>query len=209
MAVLPVLLAELATIWPGLATRSLVGAQIEQETCITLEHPKCWNPRAELKTSREYGFGLGQATVTDRFNTWQDLRDRYSRELAGWTWENRFDARYQLRAVVLMDRSLFDRCVPLTGSTRDAAACMASSYNGGLAGFTRDRALCGHTPGCDPQRWDGNVALTSYKARTAIAGYGHSFFDVNRTYVRNVLDVRRGRYVAEIDNGGCRPDQRA
>jgi hypothetical protein len=204
LALLPLLALELTTFWPDLSPRSLVAAQVEQETCYSLTHPKCWNPRAELKTSREYGFGLGQATVTDRFNTWADLRGRYARELGGWTWEDRFDARYQLRAIVLYDRELYRRCAPLMASTRDGHACMASAYNGGFGGFTRDRSLCANTDGCDRERWFGNVERVSYKAKLAAPGYGKSFFDVNREYVRNVLDVRRPRYVAFLDEGRCR-----
>jgi hypothetical protein len=198
---LPVVLGELISLWPAFAPRSVIGAQIEQETCPSLDSPKCWNPRAELRTSREYGFGLGQVTVTDRFNTWAETRARYSRELAGWSWEGRFDARYQIRALVLMDRDLAARCAPLMRSGREAIACMASSYNGGFAGFTRDRSLCGDTAGCDRTRWFGHVERVSYKARMAAPGYSRSFFDVNRDYVRNVVDVRRGRYVGALDVG--------
>lgn len=204
LLLLPLLVSEISAHWPELEQRSLLGAQVEQETCYSLKHPKCWNPRAELKTSREYGFGLGQVTVTDRFNTFADLRARYTRELAGWTWEGRYDARYQLRALVLMDRALFASCQRLVASARDGHACMASSYNGGFGGFTRDRALCANTAGCDRSRWFGHVELVSYKARVAVSGYGKSFYEVNREYVRNVLDVRRPRYIAYMDQGRCR-----
>lgn len=204
LALLPLLHLEIDAFWPDLQPRSLLGAQIEQESCISLSHPRCWNPRVELKTAREYGFGLGQTTVTDRFNTWADLRTRYARELAGWTWEGRFDARYQLRAIVLMDRDLYRRCDALMGPAREDAACMASGYNGGFGGFTRDRLLCSNTDGCDRTRWFGHIERTSYKARTTAAGYGKSFFEVNREYVRNVLDVRRLRYIGAMDQGGCR-----
>jgi hypothetical protein len=204
LALLPLFLVEIAAYWPALEPRSVLGAQVEQETCVSLASPHCWNPRAELKTDREYGFGLGQFTRTDRFDTFSELRQRYARELAGWTWEGRYDARYQLRALVLADRDLFQRCEPLMASARDRHACMASAYNGGFGGFTRDRMLCANTVGCDRARWFGNVETTSYKARASAAGYRVSFYDVNRTYVRNVLDVRRPRYEAAMDQGGCR-----
>lgn len=203
-ALLPLLMAEIGAYWPALEPRSTLGAQIEQETCYSDADPRCWNPRAELKTPREYGFGLGQFTKTASFDTFADTRARYARELAGWTWEGRYDARFQLRALVLVDRDLFARCAALMATPRDRHACMASAYNGGFGGFTRDRLLCANTAGCDRTRWFGHVEHTSYRSRTAATGYGQSFFDVNRSYVRNVVDVRRVRYIAWMDQDGCR-----
>lgn len=203
-ALVPILLAEIAAYWPTLDMRSILGAQVEQETCYSDRDPRCWNPRAELKTEREYGFGLGQFTKTSAFDTFADLRTRYARELAAWTWEGRYDARLQLRALVLADRDLFTRCRPLMASPRDGYACMASAYNGGFGGFLRDRLLCANTEGCDRARWFGHVENTSYKARAPVHGYGQAFFEVNRAYVRALLDTRRGRYVPWMDQGkGC------
>ena len=40
----------------------ILGALIEKESCISLEHRTCWSTAARLKTSREEGAGLGQIT---------------------------------------------------------------------------------------------------------------------------------------------------
>ena len=71
-----------------------------------------------------------------------------------------------------------------------------SAYNGGLGGVLQDRRLCAKVAGCDPDRWFGHVEHYSLKARTKSAGYGKSFFDINRGYVRAVMDERRQRYTA-------------
>ncbi len=58
------------------------------------------------------------------------------------------------------------------------------------------RGVAAALAGCDPDRWFGHVEHHSLKARTKTAGYGNSFFDINRGYVRAVMDDRRYRYAA-------------
>lgn len=193
---LPLLQAEQRAWWPDHPRPSALGGQVEQETCPSLTHRKCWSPRAELRTSRERGVGLGQITRTARFDALAELRAQYPRQLAGWSWDDAtlYDARLQLRALVLMDlrnwRALRD--VP---AALERLAMALAAYSGGQGGLASDRRACAATPGCDPARWWGHVEHTSLKAKTAVAGYGKSWFAINREYPRNIIHVRRVRYL--------------
>ncbi|MDE2465571.1 MAG: lytic murein transglycosylase [Alphaproteobacteria bacterium] len=189
---IPILMGQIAALWPAMPAPSTLAAQVEQETCVSLTSPRCWNPHTELKTSREYGFGLGQLTVTPRFNNFKAART-WDKSLRNWQWSDRFDAKMQLAALVAYDRNLF-HSIRFGKTSVDRLAFTFSAYNGGLGGVLKDRAVCEHTAGCDPSVWFGNVERTSFRAKVAVAGYGHSFFDINRTYVRNVLIVRRDKY---------------
>ena len=147
VAFLPVLQEELSTHWVDAPPAYYFAAQVEKETCITLKHSKCWNPRAELKTSREYGFGLGQLTVTPKFNNFEAAKT-WDKSLAGWQWDDRYNPRYQLRALVVYDRNLY-RQVKGAASAHDRLAFALSAYNGGFGGLLKDRAMCASTGGCD------------------------------------------------------------
>ncbi len=177
-----------------MARPAILAGQVEQETCITLRSWGCWNPRVELKTSREYGFGLGQLTVTARFNNFLAARG-WDKSLRGWKWSQRFDPAMQLRALVAYDRNLFAR-VPSAATFDDRMAFTLSAYNGGLGGLLKDEMLCRNTSGCDPRLWFGNVADHSFRAKVALKGYGQSFYRINRQYVVNVMRVRAPRYEA-------------
>lgn len=189
---LPVLATVIALLWPSMPDRALIAAQIEQETCASLTSKKCWNPRTELKTSREYGFGLGQLTVTEKFNNFEAARS-WDKSLAGWKWDDRFNADMQLRALVAYDRNLYSQ-IRFGATDQDKLAFMFSSYNGGLGGLLKDRRMCAAVKGCDPDRWFGHIEQHSFRAKTSVAGYGKSFFDINREYVRNILFVRSPKY---------------
>ncbi len=195
---LPQLIQSQHSIWPDAPLPSFLAAQIEQETCITLKHPKCWNPRAELKTSRENGIGLGQFTRayrpdgSIRFDKISELAQAH-KSLSGWTWAKRYDASYQLKAIVEMNKAIYVRQRD-AATTRDRLSFSLSAYNGGEGGVLQDRRLCANTNGCDPSRWTGNVARTSLKSKVPYSGYGKSFFAINREYVTNILDVRRSKY---------------
>lgn len=197
----PVLVAEQRAVWPAASQPWTLAGLVEQESCISLTHSRCWNPRAELKTSREYGFGFGQITVAYRadgrvrFNKFEELRAEHT-SLRGWTWDNRYDPGYQLRAVVEMNLALWRRIAPDPGRTvEDQWAFVLSSYNGGVGALLQDRRLCSNTANCDPGRWFGNVERTSLKSKVPQPGYGgRSWFDINRGHVRNVMTLRRNKY---------------
>jgi membrane-bound lytic murein transglycosylase MltF len=177
---------QLALVWPGMPLPSFIAAQIEQESL--------WNPRAELKTSREYGFGFGQFTITARFNAFEEVKAMHP-GLRDWKYEDRFDPNRQILAVIVKDYGLYRQCRPLMATDYERLACVGASYNGGFGGFTSDRRLCGNTQGCDPTLWFGHVERTSMKSRQKWQGYGRSAFEINREYPVNTLRVRRAKYV--------------
>ncbi|EAB4417280.1 lytic murein transglycosylase [Salmonella enterica] len=186
------------TLWPDAPKPYFIAGQIEQESCISPQHARCWNPRAELKTKREHGVGLGQFTRaynpdgSIRFDVIDDLAKKHP-ELNGWSWETRYNASWQLKAIVMMDKGIYERIKGAESDT-DRLAFMLSAYNGGEGGLRQDRRLCANTPGCNPNRWKGNVEKTSLKARAARPGYGKSFFHINREYVTNILEQRAPKY---------------
>lgn len=190
---LPQLSIEQQAHWPDAPLRSALAAQVEQETCPSLKSAKCWNPRAELKTAREYGFGLGQLTVTPRFDNFKEARKLHA-SLRDWQFADRYDPARQLRTLVLMDRSGYRRLASLVPDERERLAMAFSAYNGGLGGVLADRRLCTQVKGCDPGKWFGHVERHSLKARAKTPGYGQSFYDINRGYVRAVMNERRPRY---------------
>lgn len=203
----PALLPEVRRVqvqsWPDAPIPSFLAAQIEQESCISLTHSKCWSPYAELKTSREYGFGIAQTTIaykadgSVRFNVQEDLRKQYA-SLKGWTFEKRFDVGYQVLALVEMDHGIYRR-VTWAPNDRERLAFTLSAYNGGESGIRQDRLLCSNTPGCDNSRWFGHVERYSTKAKKPFHGYGQSPYDINRGYVRYVIDIRRPKYDRYFD----------
>lgn len=200
---LPLLLSTLTAIWPAAPTPSFLAAQIEQETCVRLTSPKCWSPRAELKTSRENGVGFGQVTRafradgSIRFDKQSELIAAHA-SLKGWTWETRYNPEYQMRALVELDRSLF-RGVSCATTVADRIKLALSGYNGGEKGVRQDQLLCRNTVGCNPCAWDGHVEIRSLKSRVKWQGYGESAYDINRGYVRNIWTVRRAKYIPRME----------
>ena len=200
---MPVVVSAIDTYWPDLPQRSFIPAQIEQETCISLKHSKCWSTKAQLKTDREYGFGLGQFTVaynkdgTVRFNAWEDVK-RLHKDLKKWEWADRLNPTLTIKAIVIKNSVTWRKAVFPTADKFNRLAFVASEYNGGST--KKDRLLCAKTAKCDSTRWfhePDKLALedVSTKSKVASKGYGQSFFKINREYVVNVLKVRNKKYV--------------
>ncbi len=198
----PTLVRVQAEVWPRAPRPYTLAGLVEQESCISLTHSRCWNPHSTLRTSREYGFGFGQITVayrpdgSVRFNKFEELRAAHP-SLRDWHWEDRFNPEKQLTAVVEMNLDLWRRIATAgPGATVDDQwAFVLSAYNGGLGSVLQDRRLCSNTRGCDPARWFGHVADHSTKSRRPQSGYGgRSWYEINRSHVRNVLTVRRDKY---------------
>lgn len=196
---LPMLVEQQRSIWPDAPIPSYLAGLVEQETCPSLKSPKCWNPKTELRTSRERGVGLGQFTKafrsdgSVRFDKLTELSGQY-KSLHGWSWNNWSDPAYQLTAVVEMNKSIYGR-IKNAATGIDRISFTLSAYNGGEGGVLQDRRLCANTSRCDPTRWSGHVERTSLKTRVPHPGYRQSFFAINREYVSNVIGLRRPKYV--------------
>jgi hypothetical protein len=197
IALLPLLWLEAAAL-PEIPRHFFAG-QVEQESCISLTHPKCWNPRATLKTSREFGVGLGQTTIayradgSVRFDNFEESRRKF-RELKDWQGDRIYDPRLQMRALVLMDRECH-RVALFAKNGLNRAAMTFVCYNSGKAGLIQDRQLCRNVDGCDPSLWFGHIEKNSLKQRTRVAGYGKSFFEISREYPKNVIFIRAPKYM--------------
>lgn len=198
-AKLPILVQELDAYWPALTMRDFIGGQIEQESCIHLKHRFCWSEKAQLKTPREQGVGLGQLTRAFhpdgrvRFDAMGELKAKYPRELRYLTWDNWSDARLQLRAVVLKDRDICKN-IKNTATEKDQMLMCLVAYNGGPGGLKRDRVACSGKSGCNPALWYGHVELTSLKSRVKMVGYGRSPYEISREYPKTIDHIRRKRY---------------
>lgn len=195
----PVLKAEQVRFWGDHPAPELLAGLVEQESCLSLTHSKCWNPASRLKTSREEGAGLGQITRAYRadgslrFDALAEMRDRHA-ELQGWSWANVYQRPdLQLRAIVLMSRGNYQDIHRLVKDPQAALAFADAAYNGGMGGVQSDRRACGLKRGCDPQRWFGNVEATCTKSRAALYGK-RSACDINREHVHNVMLVRSAKY---------------
>jgi hypothetical protein len=187
---MPGLKANIDKYWPTMPYPSTLGALIEKESL--------WNPRAQLcvpkpSCSREYGFGFGQLTITKRFNVFEEVKLLHP-DLKGWKYEDRFDPNRQMASVVLKNRLHYRQCEKIMNPGLDTHACGYSSYNGGYGGVLADRRICANTRGCNPKVWFGNVENESTKAKEPLPGYGQSFYQINRGYVRALLIERPAKY---------------
>lgn len=193
----PVLVAEQRRHWPDHPDPPALAGLVEQESCVRLASPRCWNPAARLRTDREEGAGMGQITRawradgSLRFDSLAEAVDRYGSDLSGLTWGSVYTRPdLQLRAVVLMAR---DAARPF----RQAPGWLHfgdAGYNGGVDGVQRERRACAMTDGCDPGLWFGHVERHCLKSRRPLYGQ-RSACDINREHVRNVFGFRRARYV--------------
>jgi hypothetical protein len=190
---LPLLRSEATAQWPTNKNLTLLAAQIEQETCLSMKHSKCWSPLAELKTDREWGVGFGQFTKTSKFDTIKELRDRHKDLFGNWSFDNPYQPVYQMRGLVVYMRNI-NSSIKNTTNDDERYAMTLSAYNGGQGGLMKDRMLCNNTPGCDNTKWWGNTESTSFKAKTAVKGYGKSFYTINREYVVQIMKVRYKKY---------------
>jgi hypothetical protein len=199
---LPMLKTEQMRAWPDHPAPSVLASLVEQETCISLKHSRCWSPAAKLKTAREEGAGFGQITRAYsaggglRFDTLATLPS-LDPSLAALNWSNVYSRPdLQMRALVVMNRDCFRKITGL--GIESAAARLAfcdAAYNGGWGGMQSERRACHLAGDCDAQKWFGNVEAYCLKSKVKWQGYGASACDINRDHVRNVILIRRPKYM--------------
>lgn len=196
---LPVVKSELQLVFPDIPNKEYVGGLVEQESCISLKHSKCWSPVSELNTDRELGIGLFQITKayrkngTIRFDTLSDLRRKYPKELADLSWDTvKTRPDLQIRSGILLIRDNYQSLWGVVDPIQ-RLQMSDSAYNGGLGNVKKARSACGMTRGCNPNVWFNHVENFLPQSRVAI--YGHrSPYDINREHVRYIFELRMNKY---------------
>ena len=190
---------------------AILASSIEQESCVSLTHSRCWSTTSEYKTRwknkrlREWGAGLSMLTATwhsdgrVRFDTLTRLRNTYPDQLKGLSWEKiGKQPRLQILAGILLKMEAWDAYKHV--GPCNATAMMLSAYNQGKGGVNKDRRLCGLKKGCNPNIWWGNVEQVKRVgfATKTLYGTSRTAWNVNRTHVKNVLKVRLKKYRAVL-----------
>lgn len=196
----PMLQAEKDKLWPTHIAPAALCSLVEQESCVHLKHPKCWNQNARLKTEREEGASFGQITRayradgSIRFDALAAAK-QLDPSLQEWSWDNVYQRpELALRAIVLMNRDCVNRLSRMVKDSHQVLRMCDAAYNGGYAGMQAERRACGLRADCDPQQWAGHVERVCLKSKTKWRGYGQSACDINREHVRMVFDVRYDKY---------------
>ncbi len=171
--------------WPDAPLRHYAGGQIEQESA-------GWNERAELKTSREYGFGLGQITVTSRFNNFKAAQ----RIFKDWKWEDRFNVKYQLGYAVITDRSNFKEVSRLFRDDDSRWRGSLVAYNAGYGTVLQRRALAIRT-GVPHDRWAGGLDQVAMPYEQKLL-YGRPLAKMRNEYPHIICDVRAPKYLGWV-----------
>jgi membrane-bound lytic murein transglycosylase MltF len=164
--------------------REVMAGQIEQESR--------WNPRAELKTSREYGFGLAQITVTSRFDNFQEARQRLP-PLQDWQWNDRWNVRYQMTFLVMTDRANFATVSRLFTDDTNRWAGALVAYNAGMGTVLQRRALALRTIPAASTKWFGGLDSVRLPGEKRLL-YGRNLGDMRNDYPRLIIKVRAPKY---------------
>ena len=170
--------------WPELNPKNLIAGQVWMESL--------WDPRAELKTSREYGFGLGQMTKAwrssgkVRFNKFKEAKKKY-KELRDWEWGNRWDVNKQLIFIFKEDYMLYKKFYNYSDDLITRYSLMLSAYNGGTTLLLREIRYCKQDKACNANLWFCNIATKAARSTKKYKGYGKSFFDINGEYPKYIL----------------------
>jgi len=186
---------------------AIVAAAVEQESCIHLDHPRCYSPTSSFKTRwsngrrREEGGGLLMLTRTwtrsgrIRFDTLTRLTRRYRTHLKGLSWRTLYTSpQLQVRAGIFLMLDNY-HSIPKSVPPCEKIPMILSSYNQGMGGLKQDRRICGLKKGCNPNKWFGNVEQVkrSYFATKILYGR-RTAWQINRKHVELVLKKRLPKY---------------
>lgn len=193
---LPMLDSLISSYWPDNVCRSFIAGQIEQETCANFK--KCWNSTTELKTDREYGFGLGQITIafnkdgSERFNNFKEAVRKYH-ELADWRWADRFNIRAQLIYLLLECRASYNKWKSYFDGDIQIFAAVFVSYNAGSGTVLKRIGLCRITGDCNTRCWFGGLESIHLKQEEVLL-YGRQLYARRNEYPHNIIFVRSKKY---------------
>lgn len=175
-----------------------LASLIEHESCVSLKHSRCWNPKSRLKSAREEGAGLGQITRaytqtgSIRFDALEEMRQKHI-DLRELTWANVYSRPdLQIRAVVLKMRDNYQYYIKYA-DTDNTLAFADAAYNGGIGGLNNERRACYISKNCDSTKWFGNVEKFCLKSKVVLYG-NRSACDINRHHVKDVLIIRAPKY---------------
>ena len=201
---LPTLSKQVKEVWPDFYAPNYFGALIEHESCISLTHSKCWNPKSRLKSDREEGAGLGQLTRafksdgSIRFDALEDAKRLDKKGLNDLRWETVYSRPdLQMRVLILMTRANWNRLDKLVPDQEGKLAMVDAAYNGGVGGVLNERRACSLRGDCDPNKWFGNVEKTCLKSTKPLYA-GRSACDINRHHVHDVLHTRMPKYKGKV-----------
>jgi hypothetical protein len=196
---LPTLRQALNGYWPTMPRREVLAGQIEKESCITLQHSRCWSTTSRLKSAREEGAGLPQITRTYRadgsirFDALAEMKAAHPVELRNLTWENVYRSpREQIAVIVLKNRDNWATFRNM-GDPESRLYATIKSYNRGVGGVTAEIKRCAATAGCDPRRFVGHVGKICTASRQPLYG-NRSACDISLAYPFDVVDKRSVKY---------------
>lgn len=195
---LPTLKEEQNKIWSDYYDPAYFGALIEHESCISLTHSRCWSPTSQLKTKREEGAGLSQATRAYRedgslrFDALQEMRDLHKSELKDLSWSVVYQRPdLQMRFMILKIKDNW-KSFPTVKDPANRERMADAAYNSGIGSINNRRRACGLSANCDPNVWFGHVE-TKCTANKPIYGQ-RSACDINLHHVKDVTVTRKPKY---------------
>lgn len=195
--------SELDRLWSSIPEYNYIPSLIEHESCISLQHSRCWNSTSELKSTREQGLGLGQVTRTFnpdgsiRFDSLKGMRDMYMSELKDASWSTiKGRPDLQIRMMILHLRTDYSRLYEFDDPLVRLHATDAA-YNGGRGAVNYNRRACGLAKGCNPQLWFGHAERYSNKSTKILYGNRSArdiFYDHPRDVFFNKLPKYKRQY---------------